>query len=437
MNHIYIKTILKLLLRRKKQLFLTITGMILPLLLYIALWESMNSLSSSAYRHLQSLDPNGVIIRAESAIDLTDLVHTLNQEDIPYTLTTQYTTDFHLSRQMLCADKPVQLNLNTVLLSGTVQEGFLTYNAMDTIYENKIVPLYVCSSPGQDTHTDHTEKTDSPSVSAVPCILEKSTSLLLFRKENSAGMFFSFPAGSKDLVFRVCAVIEDLPETLERNLAFNRDLLFSGTEDPVYISGSLYIPSRFASILPQDSIRNNPSFCCIQFPEDSFEKGYSTLLKADLHAGSCSLTRYADILEQTRDQFMTIRLLILPFFVFMMLIAGLMIMNTTFFSISERTAEIGIRRAAGAGTKKIILQFLFEGSITGIVSAALACILSGLMLRILSFCMLRIIGRDLVFSLHAGTVLSVFAFSVTLTLLFSFLPAQSGARTDPSVLFLN
>lgn len=484
MNDLCLKTTLKLLFGRKTTFFLTISGILLPLLGFILLWEGMNAIAAASFSHLQNFDPSGVLIQTEGKMDLTDLVHSLKQAHLPFDYTLQYASDLHLNWQGIYEKTPLQINLDVTFLSGKISGGYLPYETLDTLYESKIIPLY--SGLGQtlsdsterisgkqsaptaketDNHTSikataHTtiepvkEITDKrftePIINtadkaaksyysgslAIPCILEQSTCILLFQEEDPTGKFFSFSSDTMDLAFYVCAVIEDLPGSAGQNLRLNRDLLFSDPTQPVYTSRSLFIPSRFEKMLTQETDSSGTSVCCIHFSEKDFPEGLSILQKTDFHAGYSALFDYETVLRQTTQQIRSWQSLIIPLFFLMMTISGLMIMNTMFFSVRERTKEIGIRRAVGAGTKKIILQFLFEGFLIGTLSAALACMLSLVTLSALSFVMLRIIGYDLVFSIHLQTIFCVFFFSVSLTLLFSFLPALQAAKTDPSVSFL-
>lgn len=100
-------------------------------------------------------------------------------------------------------------------------------------------------------------------------------------------------------------------------------------------------------------------------------------------------------------------------------------MNIMLVSVTERTREIGIRKALGATYNNILLQFLIEAMVIGIVGGTLGVILG--------------IGSSYAISYFAGwqTVISVptiiiaVVFSVGIGLFFGIYPARKAALLDP------
>ncbi|CCO11778.2 permease family protein [Carnobacterium maltaromaticum LMA28] len=105
-------------------------------------------------------------------------------------------------------------------------------------------------------------------------------------------------------------------------------------------------------------------------------------------------------------------------------IAGVGVMNMMYISVSERTKEIGIRRALGATEKVIQVQFLLEG-----VTITLIGGLIGYLLGIVSA---FIISLFLPFSISVDvfTVLLATGISVLIGIVFSVMPASAAARKD-------
>ena len=105
-------------------------------------------------------------------------------------------------------------------------------------------------------------------------------------------------------------------------------------------------------------------------------------------------------------------------------VGGIGIMNIMFVSVSERTREIGIRKAIGANRRTILLQFLIE-------SAAL-CLIGGLIGLAIAFPLSLIIDA---FVLPTAMPFSVVGISILISLLVGvisgFLPAYRAARMDP------
>ncbi len=104
-------------------------------------------------------------------------------------------------------------------------------------------------------------------------------------------------------------------------------------------------------------------------------------------------------------------------------VGGIGIMNIMFVSVTERTKEIGIRKAIGAPNRSILMQFLFESAaiclIGGIIGIMVAFPLSLIIDQILPTAMpLSIVGVALLISVFVGVV-------------SGFLPAYRASRMDP------
>ncbi len=108
-----------------------------------------------------------------------------------------------------------------------------------------------------------------------------------------------------------------------------------------------------------------------------------------------------------------------------LLVGGIGIMNIMLVSVTERTREIGIRKALGATYNNILLQFLIEAMVIGIVGGALGVILGiGA-----SFGISQFAGWNTVISWWAIVVAVVF--SVGIGLFFGIYPARKAALLDP------
>jgi len=100
-------------------------------------------------------------------------------------------------------------------------------------------------------------------------------------------------------------------------------------------------------------------------------------------------------------------------------------MNIMLVSVTERTREIGIRKALGARTKDILVQFLIESmiisAIGGVIGTALG---SGIAVIGMS-----IAGAELVIS--PIVVLFAVLFSAMVGMFFGIYPARKAAKLDP------
>jgi putative ABC transport system permease protein len=108
-----------------------------------------------------------------------------------------------------------------------------------------------------------------------------------------------------------------------------------------------------------------------------------------------------------------------------LLVGGIGIMNIMMVSVTERTREIGIRKALGATYRDIMLQFLIESIVIGILGGT-----GGVVLGIMgAFAISLFGGLNTVVSLLAIVV--SFGFSVAVGLFFGIYPARKAALMDP------
>jgi putative ABC transport system permease protein len=100
-------------------------------------------------------------------------------------------------------------------------------------------------------------------------------------------------------------------------------------------------------------------------------------------------------------------------------------MNIMMVSVTERTREIGIRKALGATFMNIMMQFLIEsmviGIIGGIIGIGLGCAASKIISQFGNFTTV----------ITALPIIVSFGFSVGIGLFFGIYPARKAAKLDP------
>lgn len=104
-------------------------------------------------------------------------------------------------------------------------------------------------------------------------------------------------------------------------------------------------------------------------------------------------------------------------------VGGIGVMNIMFVSVKERTKEIGIRKAIGAKSWEILLQFLIE--------AVVVCSLGGLIGIFLSLLASIAINQVFVAYMDWTTVVQALLICTLTGVTFGFFPARKAAKSDP------
>ena len=104
-------------------------------------------------------------------------------------------------------------------------------------------------------------------------------------------------------------------------------------------------------------------------------------------------------------------------------VGGIGVMNIMFVSVKERTREIGIRKAIGARSSQILIQFLIE--------AIIICAFGGLIGVLLTGVIAHFINKVFVAYMDWTTVVVAFVITTLTGILFGYLPARKAASSDP------
>ena len=110
---------------------------------------------------------------------------------------------------------------------------------------------------------------------------------------------------------------------------------------------------------------------------------------------------------------------------------GIGIMNIMLVSVTERTREIGIRKALGAKEGAIMRQFVIEAATTSALGGVLGILLGDALSAVATVIISNIIEASLTVSPTLGAVALAFGVSTGIGVLFGYLPAKKAACLNP------
>jgi len=143
-----------------------------------------------------------------------------------------------------------------------------------------------------------------------------------------------------------------------------------------------------------------------------------------------SVTTMAEARKSIDTIFDGLTILLLALVGVSLVIGGVGIMNIMYVTVSERTYEIGLRKAVGARIKDIFWQFLFEALIMTLTSG-FAGVVVGLFLSYLISFIAQSQGFILPFSISFSGVFLALGFSAAVGLIFGLTPARRASLLDP------
>ncbi len=157
----------------------------------------------------------------------------------------------------------------------------------------------------------------------------------------------------------------------------------------------------------------------------SFAKKVEALLREEHGADDTTVFTQEDLLSVVDDILGLITTAIVGLASISLIVGGIGIMNIMLVAVSERTKEIGLRKALGATRASILWQFLTESAIISLLGGVVGV---GLV-TIASFIVKAKANLEIIVDLNS--ILIATGFSLGVGILFGLLPAFRAARKDP------
>lgn len=196
------------------------------------------------------------------------------------------------------------------------------------------------------------------------------------------------------------------------------------------VNSQIYIPLSTSSVFssPQESERIQEISIRVDKPEhvDDVARLIRTVLTRVHHgAKDYEVVVPRELLKQSQQAQNVFNVVMGSIAGISLLVGGIGIMNIMLATVTERTREIGIRRAIGASRRMVLLQFLIETLVLTLVGGCLGVILGT--------------GGAYLITLFAGwrtvispqTILLAFGVSAVIGIVFGMYPASQGSNMDP------
>ncbi|CYX14093.1 ABC transporter permease [Streptococcus suis] len=135
------------------------------------------------------------------------------------------------------------------------------------------------------------------------------------------------------------------------------------------------------------------------------------------------------MLEEFKSQMSGVTLFIGAVAGISLLVGGIGVMNIMLVSVTERTREIGLRKALGATRGNILIQFLIEAMVLTTLGGAIGLAIAQTIVFLLNVS--KALGERIAAEISIPVVLGSLAFSAVVGIVFGVLPANKASKLDP------
>ena len=193
-----------------------------------------------------------------------------------------------------------------------------------------------------------------------------------------------------------------------------------------------YIPYTSLVRLASDVSSDVTSFCVSAASEESLDEAETIVTQEMMQRfaqdeDAFTVMNQSTVMETMASVNQTLQLMLGGIAGISLLVGGIGIMNIMLVSVTERTREIGIRKAIGANRSAIMLQFLIEAMMLSLMGCFLGIVLSWAVLQVISM----VNSADMTYTMSGGVVGIAIAFSVVIGIVFGLYPANKAAKKKP------
>ena len=220
--------------------------------------------------------------------------------------------------------------------------------------------------------------------------------------------------------YTIVGVLEAKVTDLEDQEGSNDDMIFVPYTTAMRANHSSTVSSYSVAIADENKLSEGKTVL-----EDALQE----LLHSD---SGYLVTSSSEILDTMTSMVNMVVTILTAIAAISLLVGGIGIMNIMMVSVTERTREIGIRKALGAQESTVLGLFVTEAAATSALGGVLGIGL-GYLLSAVANCILPMVLTDMTLTVSPslGSVVVAFSISVGIGVLFGYLPARRAARLNP------
>lgn len=245
-------------------------------------------------------------------------------------------------------------------------------------------------------------------------VIDDITARKLYNTINVINKKVSIKVGSTNLDASILGVIKNPGGNLAQTFGAN-------------MPGYIFMPITNADRLLRDTNINSLSVLMKDMTNSSEDSSKMIRLLSRWHRNTDKYTAEEGLkqLDKLNSVLSTFTAIIGAIAGISLVVGGIGVMNIMLVSVTERTREIGIRKAIGATTNDIKLQFLTESLIL--------CLIGGIIGTILGITLGIVAGKlvNVTAAVSLKTILIAFLFSSAIGIFFGIYPASKAAKLDP------
>lgn len=272
--------------------------------------------------------------------------------------------------------------------------------------------------------------TEEESLSAKDvCIIDASSALMLFGSSDVVGETISYSANDITVSLKIIGVM-DIASIFGGDSGEMVEMMQSMGGGMQIASCMGLVPASTALELNGSAERYDTIYIMADDPSELDGIGAAAQAKLQARHNNydrevytvTNLASFVDLLDTVITVF---TLFIAAVSCISLIVGGIGVMNIMFVSVTERTREIGIRKALGAKTRSIMLQFLTE--------SVMICLIGGLIGMILGFILSAIASAIINIEIHVQlySILISVGFSSAIGIFFGMYPAKRAAEMHP------
>lgn len=260
------------------------------------------------------------------------------------------------------------------------------------------------------------------------CVIDSSSARQFFGKKNCVGEYINYSVDGVNTSIKVIGVT-DIASTFGSN---SDDMMeqMQAMGGGAMMGGMIMVPLKFATNVIGMSDRYDTVYIMATSENELDAAGNAALnrirARHNNYEKDCymltNMATYIDLLDTVINVF---TIFIAAVSAISLIVGGIGVMNIMLVSITERTREIGIRKALGAKTSNILFQFLTESIILCVIGGTI-----GLLLGVSGAALVSSIMK-IPLQVKLSTIVLAIGFSSFIGIVFGVYPAKRAANMPP------